>query len=304
MGPTQPPRKKRQHYVWQHYLRAWEDRGLVHCWNDGKVFKSGTEGLGVERYFYELRDLDDADEDLIAKLIDRCAPHLQPIAQGWHQVFTTPKQLAKAMGSWPEVFQGRPEGIRSAASDLEEELHCVFENVGNPLLDSLRAGTVPSPADMLDLLPFLATQFTRTKAIEESVRKATSGKMDRTWQVMRHVYAANIAIEILRSGQFKADLLEVPDGSRFITGDQPAINIAAVWNPEGVEAKELAFYYPVSPARALLVSKEASWTKRTVSSLEVNARNAAMAKGAHSQVYAHKAEDLEHVAADRRANEL
>ncbi len=301
MGPTQPPKKKRQHYVWQHYLRAWEDHRLVHCWNDGKVFRSGTEGLGVERYFYELRDLDDGDEDLIAKLIDRCAPHLQPIAQGWRQVFTTPKQLAKAMGSWPEVFQRKPEEIRSAASELEEELHCRFEEIGKPLLDSLRGGNLPLPADMLDLLPFLTTQFTRTKAIEVSVRKATSGKMDRTWQVMRHVYAANIAVEMLRGGQFNTDVLQAPDASRFITGDQPVINIAEVWKPEGLEPKDLTFYYPVSPAHALLVSKDASWSVRTISNLEVNIRNAAMAKAAHSQVYAHKAEDLEHVATDRRA---
>lgn len=296
-----PAKKKRQHYVWQHYLAAWESNGKVQCWQDGKVFAAGTRNLGVEGHFYALRELQAQDEALIEQLIQQCDVHLRPIAEGWRDVFAAPGRLAKKMGSWPEVLKlkGKPAELLAAVSDLEEELHCLFEAAGKPLLASLRTGRIPSHEDMTELLPFLTTQYTRTKATEVAVTSATGGKVAGIWQVMRHVYASNMAIQILRSGDFKADILTARDEHRFITGDQPVVNAQGVWIPEGQQTTLLDLYYPVSPTYALLVSKQSSWTQRFVTRLEANARNATMAKAAHAQVYGQQASDLDHVAEDR-----
>lgn len=299
MGTPAPPKKKRQHYVWQHYLSGWEVKGKVQCWREGTIFATGTKNLGVEAYFYALRDLDSHDDALIGKLIEACAPHLRPVAEGWRNVFAAPSQLVKKMGAWPEVLKRKPEDLLAAVADLEEELHCLFEQAGKPLLDSLRMGHVPSPEDMAELLPFLTTQYTRTKAIQESVTRATDGVAAGVWQVMRHVYASNMAMQILMSGEFKADVLEAPDGHRFITGDQPIVNTQGIWKPKGQEATDLELYYPVSPAHSLLVSKQSSWSQRPITLVEVNARNATMGKAAYAQVYGQQASDLDHVATDR-----
>ncbi|MCW5790255.1 MAG: DUF4238 domain-containing protein [Polyangiaceae bacterium] len=304
MVSSKSPKKKRQHHVWQYYLSAWENNGKVQCWQAGKkIFGTGTKNLGVEAYFYTLRELSAADEVLINQLIDRCDVHLRPIAKGWHNVFLTPGKLAKSMGSWPEVLNsGRsPAELPAEVSELEEELHCLFESTGKPLLDSLRTGAALSPNDMPRLLPFLTTQYTRTKAVQERVVDATSGITASIWQVMRHVYASNMAMQIILSGEFKVDVLIAPGELRFITGDQPIVNAQGIWNPEGRHATNLELYYPISPTHALLVSKDSSWTKRQVSDVEANIRNATMARAAHSQVYGQQVSDLDHVANDRRS---
>lgn len=293
------PRKKRHHYVWQYYLSAWSSSGRVQCWKEEKVFPSGTRNLGLESYFYEFSDLKPDDEALIIQLINVFDPLAKEIAEGWFDLFTKPSRLVEQMGRWPEMTKRSPEEFLDAVSELEEEIHTQVEREGKPFLDQLRDGQVPSPGQMAALLPFLTTQYTRTKALQQSVTAATDGMISPVWQVMRHVYATTIAMGILRSGDFKCDLLAAPSGQRFITGDQPVVNMQGAWVPSGREVTQLEFYYPVSPMFALVVGKRSNGVRRSVSEIEMGTYNATIATAAYAQVYAQHASDLAYVASDR-----
>lgn len=61
--------KRRQHHVWQHYLKAWASDGSVHCLREGRIFSAGTTTLAVENYFYRLPELSAGDYRLINLLM-------------------------------------------------------------------------------------------------------------------------------------------------------------------------------------------------------------------------------------------
>lgn len=43
--------KKRQHYVWQHYLNAWtNEKKQIWCKQRNKIFVTSTENIGVESF--------------------------------------------------------------------------------------------------------------------------------------------------------------------------------------------------------------------------------------------------------------
>ena len=52
-------KKKKHHYVWQHYLTAWaRDGEQVWCLRKGgEPFRSHTLNIGQQRYFYRLREM-------------------------------------------------------------------------------------------------------------------------------------------------------------------------------------------------------------------------------------------------------
>lgn len=297
-------RAKRHHHVWRHYLTGWssngEPSGTICCWQDGRRFKANPSNLGVEQYFYDLRELEDSDDDLIRGIIAECGAHLRPVATEWHKLFKFPTKLATAMGEWPALLSADEATVRGAAVALEEEIHCQFENEGLPILTSLRSGTAPKAIELVELLPFLTTQFTRTKAMERRVAKATSGRVDRVWQVLRHVFAANISTQILLDGAFQPALLQAPDGHRLIAGDQPVINPHGTWREDGTKlVTDMELYYPVSPKYALLVSRRTAAGLKIMSEFELHTRNASIARSAHLQVYASAESDLSTVEADR-----
>lgn len=56
-----PRIKHRQHHVWQYYLDPWTTKKKIFCLQDGKIFRSDTKNVAVERDFYKLHRLTDED---------------------------------------------------------------------------------------------------------------------------------------------------------------------------------------------------------------------------------------------------
>jgi Protein of unknown function (DUF4238) len=48
-------KKKRHHYVWQHYLKLWARKDdQIFCLRKGKIFPSHTKNVAMESDFYKL----------------------------------------------------------------------------------------------------------------------------------------------------------------------------------------------------------------------------------------------------------
>jgi hypothetical protein len=71
-----PERKRRQHHVWQHYLKSWTTDGRIWCLRDGNIFQTNTTKVAVERDFYKIPELTPEDIALIkmARYQPRSAP--------------------------------------------------------------------------------------------------------------------------------------------------------------------------------------------------------------------------------------
>ena len=91
-----PPKKHRQHHVWQHYLKPWCTDGQLHCLMDGRIFPTGTTAIAVEQHFYKIGKLTTDDIALIRfLLID--VKGLHPLIRRNHEDFlklvTAPTQF-------------------------------------------------------------------------------------------------------------------------------------------------------------------------------------------------------------------
>ena len=54
-------KKRRHHFVWQYYLKAWTVAGRIACWRNGQVFRTDPTNVAVEKDFYRLRDISERD---------------------------------------------------------------------------------------------------------------------------------------------------------------------------------------------------------------------------------------------------
>lgn len=82
-------KKRRHHYVWRKYLRAWASNDSIWCCREGKIFRSNLMGVGQVRDFYRLKELSFHDIEAIRNLaIEPTKSHLKELNEGWIESFS------------------------------------------------------------------------------------------------------------------------------------------------------------------------------------------------------------------------
>lgn len=257
MDHQQERPKRRHHHVWQHYLKSWTVDGKIWCLQNGKIFPTGTTMVAVERDFYKLERLKPSDRDFIQNFFAVSHPAAQ-------QNFTRLLDLVDAPFRFAD--KARNEFNREAidkklsfyASSVLEDYHATIEASFLPILASALAGDISFYDDKrcILFLNFISTQYMRTKGIKERAIALFSSNnyqdLNRVWNVMIHMFAANIGADLYRERRRRRLVLIKNDTNvPFITGDQPAINLKAI--PDH-PPENLSIYYPISPKLALVLA--------------------------------------------------
>src|SRR6266851_4277718 len=90
-------KKRKQHYVWEHYLSAWTVSGRVWCQIGTKRFATSTENVAHERDFYRLQDMSEVDLRVIEQAIVQPArPHVRELTRRWIPMFTSLFEIRRA----------------------------------------------------------------------------------------------------------------------------------------------------------------------------------------------------------------
>lgn len=76
-------KKRKQHYVWEHYLKAWAVAGRVWCQRGETRFRPSTDNVANERDFYRLKEMSAFDLQVVEAMIDRMGEPLREGARGW-----------------------------------------------------------------------------------------------------------------------------------------------------------------------------------------------------------------------------
>jgi hypothetical protein len=293
--------KDRQHYVFRHYLLPWATDEQIWVSRNGNIFPANVRNVAVERHFYKLRDLTDEDITLIRRVgIDGAPKYVQDRCETLIDAFTGPFKIrklidlddpdAKAMLSW----------LDERVINHEEELQGDVENTLLPALAEMRAGRTDFYADKDQAQEFLhaiSFQYMRTKKRREAFQALTTipiagADMKRFANLLTLILTLRFADSLYRDrGQFKIVLLDNRTDTPFLTGDQPIINIHAIFEPGAPE--NLEFFYPLSPQRAMLLLEACSDRSQSVTVEDVLRFNNLIARNSHEQVFSNSRECLE-----------
>lgn len=282
-------KKRRQHHVWQHYLKSWADSGQIYCGRDGRIFPTGTTAVAVERDFYKLHKLNSDDIRLIKSLVIDPA---NPLAKKNHEDFL-------ALLTAPTLFEGRSPEIDTIIdiyrTNALENYHAGIEASFLPLLDRLLEKDVSfysTEEGCITFLHFICTQHMRTKGIKvrtiELIKEKNGHDLSRIWDIMSHMLSVNIGGSIfLEREKRKPLLIENRTDVTFITGDQPVINLHGNGSRPPTS---LSFYYPLAPRLALILSEVDEvpmFSTDSLTPMQVLALNKKVVEASYSQVFGH-----------------
>lgn len=254
---------KNQHYVWQHYLRAWAVDGQVWCVRAPKkqAFRTNTSNIGSETYFYRVQELDEHDIAYLQALISRAtAGELRDLNQGWLELFQMTFAIRKAIAGHgadaPLAAQLRSE-LDAIEKTMGERYHTGVEDKAVPILEALRAGDAAFYDDVnrtSDFVHFLTLQYFRTARMRNAATRiplSVPWKPHRTWPIESLIYATNVGASLFAERErYGISFLENDSPVPFIAGDQPMVNLNRQTD------QDLCLFYPVSPTMAVVYAAD------------------------------------------------
>lgn len=297
-------KKRKQHYVWRHYLSAWANHNdQIWCCRENSIFNTNLMNIGQERDFYKIKKLDYDDINFIRRIIQKNPnDHLQEVNMGWLKIFTSIFELEDSLNESKLDKESINSLIDVATNNLEEELHSIIEVSSIKYISSILDEDISffnTGEGRSDFLYYLCVQYIRTNKIKVNILKNVDGmgkvNIDNTWNILSHVFATNMGWGLMSDKSYNISLLKNESDIEFITGDQPVVNTFATGLLFGSPPEKLEFYYPVSPILAVMISKnynDSSTKTVCLSKEKVTMYNQHIFEQSHSQVYASKSETL------------
>jgi hypothetical protein len=274
---------KKQHYVWEHYLKGWATNNQIWCKRgNGAPFLTSTENIAQERYFYEVEPLNQAEVALLRNMFSKGTAIAQAVNLSSLQTYVS---------LTTSTLHHRRFGM--------EWFYSQIEGKAAPVLAALRngdAGALEDKQSKIDLCIYMGHQYTRTKKI----RKSYSPLPD-TVIVPEHyrdvnqekIHRAMTFIMANGIGNSLYDLLDLQligneTEIKLLTCDQPIFNILAI---PGEISKESSLYMPISPSYALWAKKGAS--ERIDTTAKVKQLNTFMVQSSLEVIFSSSKPELE-----------
>lgn len=276
---------KKQHYVWEFYLKAWGKNDQIWCRRAGKIFQSSTENVAQERYFYEIEPLTPVEVKLLNRLV-LSGPAINQIVN--LSSLETYIMIANSKDNLPRF------GL--------ELYHSMIEGKAVAVMAELRKGNsniLNDKKSKIDLCIYLGHQYTRTKKVKNSFSSEFDCStipveylgcdLNKIHYAMTFVYAGAIGSSICDH----LDLRIVRNESKIklLTNDQPIYNFLAV---PGTISKEASFYFPLAPELALWAKKGPN-DEKIESEVRAKELNSFMVRNSHESIFASSKEELENL---------
>ena len=274
---------RRPHTVWRHYLETWRDENLlVHSSRNGEILPpTNPKKLMVHRDFYKLPQITKTDVTFLEAFI---ALHSSAALRESHRkLVASCAYISKAneliLGS-SHTSTAEKDFSQAAVIELEDNWQGQIERNALPLLKELRQKRTDFFNDYeatMHFFRFIAHQYFRTEGMRENIGNSLlplspDHEFSRLRNIVCHICAENVASSVfVDRNEFEIVFLEYRNGLGFITADQPVVNLMGTG--DNSETTELAFYYPLSPKLACLVTpktfklRSVGITRRTVDSL-------------------------------------
>jgi len=281
--------RKKQHYVWKHYLKPWTiDGKQIWCKRNGKIFNTSLENIGQERYFYESYELNKFEDSMIKGLIKKMHPSTHSMHLSSYDIYCSTTENF-------EYF--KKNGLEIYHSSIEGPAIVILDSLYNKDLSLLNI-----KQNRIDFCRFLGMQYTRTKRSQESV-SSMLGKLPsihseyqdkfdpvKISKVLSLITANSIGSWIYSDANFY--FIDNTTPIEFITGDQPIYNLEIDRLNKNEPPEKFKLYYPLSPNLALLITEE-NLDNSSATANEASTYNGFIYNVSNDQIYSRTKEIIE-----------
>ena len=161
---------RRQHYVWRHYLEAWQrEDGLVYCSRNGKLLPpTNPKNIMVERDYYKLHRITRSDATFLKAFIESTGSAV--LLRSHRNLVATLAHVAEAnelIQSSDRASTPEKRYAQTLVIEIEEQLQGQIEEGALPLLEELRQKRtefINISETAITFFHFIAHQYFRTKS--------------------------------------------------------------------------------------------------------------------------------------------
>lgn len=262
--------KKRHHYVWARYLTRWGNgtKNVFYTTRTGKIAHDSVRAIAADDYFYKTTTLTDFHIEVIKGFSRQSPERLQQQHMSYLNDFL---QMQRAETIYRGLGDGNPEverHLHAMKCNLLENLHASHEKAALPVLAGLADEQFDHMQDqqsMIEFMAFFGHQISRTKAFRDGVIQVLSRRtpleikvadaMADAWWFLSYMFGMNLGLSLYADrNNARHALLINNTKSRFITSDQPVVNVHSCVSETAFAAPEHAdFYYPISPRVAYII---------------------------------------------------
>lgn len=247
--------KKRHHYVWKHYLCSWsikDDVAFTYLKKRNEVVQNDLKNFAQERFFYESEEFTRGEQKELLGLAYRLSDkNSLEACLGILSAFITYSEIKNLLVQKKIDFS--ENDIRFIKTNLIEDIHSDFEVYGRRLINVNTLENLDflqNKKDLLHTMIYLCIQYTRTKQMRNNFYKSSlPNKFSNPVSIM---IATNIANRLTFDKNLCFSILNNQSTLKFITGDQPVINLADI-NIDG-SVNDFILYYPLNPKTAIQIN--------------------------------------------------
>ncbi len=206
--------KRKQHYVFQCYLKNWETDNNIWCLRNRKdLFKCGTKGVALERDFYKVHAINEEEERFILEILLYPQPQkAKSVILEYINMHNEPFKVKQFLDEFKKRMNNNsivqiPDKVNDNLRELEkyseetiynmdEDYHSLKEQQAIPQIEKLKNGDISFYYDTIERAPlemndasnfinFLVIQYFRTKkmrkllqdTIDNLIKKLTVNSM-------------------------------------------------------------------------------------------------------------------------------
>jgi hypothetical protein len=256
--------KKLHHYVPRFYLRAWAEKKMVYCLQDGKILRPNIKNVCATNYLYRLKELSPEDVGFLEAIIRDSPEGLKASHEQLVRAFTLPYLAKRKLEASGVATSGAMAKIDRMITELNENLHTSIEEDFQPHLAAMISGRLDFLEDPTQAAVFyrgLAVQYARTNHVKQARLVMDTKRFALYLRIVNplvHILATNVGRSLFADRKrHTIMLLDNATNVPFITADQPVINIAS--GPKDTTPPvKFELYYPLSPRKAMLLLEPSS----------------------------------------------
>ncbi|RTY87062.1 DUF4238 domain-containing protein [Flavobacterium sp. RSP15] len=261
--------KRKHHYVWREYLRSWSSNEKIYSYlkSKDKITKPNLMGVAQQRFFYSLEEFTIEEELILKELVIEYSNsdaslkinlELFNIYTSYSRIKRLDKQKTFDINSQSELekLEKITDLIRT---NLFEEFHTIVEGYGKKVIKIKKFEDLKifeNEDDLFFTMIFLCSQFLRTKKMKKSL-ELVFNKSDfiipKYTNIISLVFANSLAVSLSQNQSINFIFYENDTKIKFLTSDQPLMNLLINDKDENGKVKDFELYYPINTRIAIVI---------------------------------------------------